>query len=214
MLRQSGIEGSWRVLAQTTFDDERPRVRATRLHGPDTRWALLLQYAAGAQGFEQQLSPGTEFDGELSHPMLSGRCARILTEHGEWNAERAAQQLSLHCSPGVAPLAAAQWLEGFLQGSGTLLAHSDALWNIVNGWLPSLPPGTFTELLPLLRRMVSTFTAPERRELGERAAHGNGAASGVTPAETAVDPAWAQRVLPVLHTLLAARPLEEAIHGE
>jgi hypothetical protein len=31
--------------------------------------ALLLQYAAGAQGFEQQLSPGTEFDGELCfHP--------------------------------------------------------------------------------------------------------------------------------------------------
>ena len=46
------------------FDDERLRVRATWLHGPDARWALL-QYAAGAQGFEQQLAPGTEFDGEL-----------------------------------------------------------------------------------------------------------------------------------------------------
>jgi hypothetical protein len=72
----------------------------------------------------------------------------------------------------VAPLAAAQWLKGFLQGGGTLLAHSDTLWNIVNGWLLSLRPDTFTELLPLLRRTVSTFTAPERRELGERAAHG------------------------------------------
>lgn len=65
VLRQPGVEGCWRVLAQTTFDDERLRVRATWLHGPDARWALLLQYAAGAQGFEQQLAPGTEFDGEL-----------------------------------------------------------------------------------------------------------------------------------------------------
>jgi hypothetical protein len=144
---------------------------------------------------------------EVSHPVLSGRCARILTEHGQWSAERAAQQLALHCSPGVPPLAAAQWLEGFLQGGGTLLAHSDTLWNIVNGWLLALPPDTFTELLPLLRRTVSTFTAPERRELGERAAHGGGAASGTAPAAAAaVDPARAQRVLPILQTLLAARP--------
>jgi hypothetical protein len=69
VLRQPGVEGCWRVLAETTSDDERLRVRATWLHGPDARWALLLQYAAGAQGFEQQLSPGTEFDGELCfHP--------------------------------------------------------------------------------------------------------------------------------------------------
>jgi SWIM zinc finger len=65
VLRQPGVDGRWRVLAQTAFDDERLRVRVTWLHGPDTRWALLQQYAAGTQGFEQQLAPGTEFDGEL-----------------------------------------------------------------------------------------------------------------------------------------------------
>jgi hypothetical protein len=66
VLRQPGVDACWRVLAQTTFDDERLRVRVTWLHGgPEGRWALLLQYAVGAQGFELQLSPGTEFDGEL-----------------------------------------------------------------------------------------------------------------------------------------------------
>lgn len=151
---------------------------------------------------------------ELSHPVLGGRCARILTEHGEWSGERAAQQLALHCSPGVAPLATAQWLEGFLQGGGTLLAHSDVLWNIVNGWLLVLPIDIFTELLPLLRRTVSTFSAPERRELGERAAHGGGAAPGMVGLEAAIDPLRAQRVLPILHTLLATPRPEEAIHDE
>jgi hypothetical protein len=153
---------------------------------------------------------GTAAASSVSHPMLSGRSARILTEHGEWSAERAAQQLALHCSYGVPPLAAAQWLEGFLQGSGALLAHSDTLWHIVNGWLLALPPDTFTELLPLLRRTVSTFSAPERRELGERAAHTGGAASGTMLAETAIDALRARRVLPILHTLLAPR---ENVHG-
>jgi hypothetical protein len=70
VLGQPGVDGCWRVLAQTTFDDERLRVRATWLHGgpqgaSDLRWALLLQYAVGGQGFEQQFAPGTAFEGEL-----------------------------------------------------------------------------------------------------------------------------------------------------
>lgn len=67
VLRQPAVHGRWRVLAQTTFDDERLRVRATWLQGPDARWAQLLQYAAGTQGFERQLAPGTEFDGALCY---------------------------------------------------------------------------------------------------------------------------------------------------
>lgn len=150
---------------------------------------------------------------ELAHPLLAGRCARILTEHGAWSAERAAQQLALHCSPAVPPLRAAHWLEGFLQGSGALLAHSDALWNIVNGWLLEQPPETFAELLPLLRRTVATFSAPERRELGARAAHPGGARTGAAPS-AAVDPVRARRVLPILHTLFATPAAEETVHDE
>jgi hypothetical protein len=66
VLRQPAVTDNWRVLAQNTFDDERLRVRATWLHGVATgRWALHLQYAAGTQGFEQQLAPGTAFGGDL-----------------------------------------------------------------------------------------------------------------------------------------------------
>jgi hypothetical protein len=66
VLRQPGIDGCWQVLAQTTFDDERLRVRSTWLYGgTEARWALLLQYAVGTQGFDLQLAPGTAFDGEL-----------------------------------------------------------------------------------------------------------------------------------------------------
>jgi hypothetical protein len=175
----------------------------------------LLQIEAHQRAWFEAVAKAAS--SELSHPVLSGRCARILTEHAEWSAERAAQQLALHCSPSVPPLAAAQWLEGFLQGGGTLLAHSDSLWNIVNGWLLALPADTFTELLPLLRRTVSTFTAPERRELGERAAHGSavsGLTSGMAQLGAGVDAQRARRVLPILHTLFATRPMEEAVRDE
>jgi len=105
-------------------------------------------------------------------------------------------------------------LEGFLQGSGALLAHSDTLWNIVNGWLLALPSDTFTELLPLLRRTVATFSAPERRELGERAAHPGGTTSAMLQTWAAADTVRAQRVLRILHLLLAPQPppSEETVH--
>jgi hypothetical protein len=61
---------------------------------------------------------------------------------------------------------------------------------------------------------VSTFTAPERRELGERAAHGGAATPGLTQAGAAVDAARARRVLPILQSLLAVRPSVETVHDE
>ena len=86
----------------------------------------------------------------------------------------------------------------------------------MNGWLLALPPDTFTELLPLLRRTVATFSAPERRELGERAAHVDGATPAAVQAAVAVDPGRAQRVLPILHILLAPRvqTAQETAHDE
>ena len=175
----------------------------------------LLQDESHANAWFDALEAGATSD--LSHPLLAGRCGRILTEQGRWDAERAARQLALRCSPAVAPLITANWLEGFLQGSGALLAHSDPLWNIVNGWLLAQPEHVFTELLPLLRRTVATFSAPERRELGERAVRSGGGAAANLPSAAAVDPVRARRVLPILHTLFGTHALptpEETVHGE
>jgi hypothetical protein len=171
----------------------------------------LLQHDAHAAAWFEALEAGATSD--LSHPLLAGRASRILTEQGRWDNARAARQLALRCSPSIPPLVTARWLEGFLQGSGALLAHSDPLWNIVNGWLLAQPDHVFTELLPLLRRTVATFSAPERRALGERAAQTGGTATGAAPA-TAVDPVRARRVLPILHTLFATRPAKEHVHVE
>jgi hypothetical protein len=171
----------------------------------------LLQNEAHAATWFEALEAGATSD--LSHPLLAGRCGRILTEQGRWASERAARQLALRCSPTVPPLVTAHWLEGFLQGSGALLAHSDPLWHIVNGWLLAQPDDMFTELLPLLRRTVATFSPPERRALGERAAHAGGAAVDAVAATT-VDMDRARRVLPILHTLFGTRPEKEPLDVE
>ncbi|CAN7584066.1 SWIM zinc finger family protein [Massilia sp. LjRoot122] len=66
VLAQAPVSDRWLVLAQRTEEEERIRSRSTWLYGVATqRWALLLQFAAGAQGFEHTLPAGTQFDGEL-----------------------------------------------------------------------------------------------------------------------------------------------------
>jgi hypothetical protein len=66
VLREPAWTERWRILSQTVAEDDRLRVRASWLRGAASgRWALILQYAAGTQGFEQALVAGTEFDGAL-----------------------------------------------------------------------------------------------------------------------------------------------------
>jgi hypothetical protein len=66
VLAEPPVADRWLVLAQRTDEEDRIRSRATWLYGQATRrWALLLQFAAGAQGFELTLPAGTCFDGEL-----------------------------------------------------------------------------------------------------------------------------------------------------
>lgn len=66
VLAEPPVADRWLVLAQRSSEDERIRSRATWLYGVATqRWALLMQFAAGAQGFEQSVPVGTRFDGEL-----------------------------------------------------------------------------------------------------------------------------------------------------
>jgi hypothetical protein len=66
VLAEPAVHDRWLVLAQRSSEEERIRSRATWLYGAATRrWALLLQFAVGTQGFEQSVPVGTQFEGEL-----------------------------------------------------------------------------------------------------------------------------------------------------
>jgi hypothetical protein len=102
-------------------------------------------------------------------------------------------------SKATAPSIAANWLEGFLRGSGTLLLIDEDLWTVVNSWVDQLEESVFTQLLPLLRRTFASFTSPERRKLGEKLKSG-----GVKQASIhrPFDETKMEKALPVVMQLL------------
>ncbi|MGF1479004.1 MAG: DUF5682 family protein [Cyanophyceae cyanobacterium] len=102
------------------------------------------------------------------HGLVAGRCCRLLLDEGSLTAEVAARKLGLALSLATDPPQAAAWIEGFLQGSGLLLLHDEAVWQVLDDWVTELTDETFIALLPLLRRTFSTFSPSERRQMGER----------------------------------------------
>ncbi len=94
---------------------------------------------------------------------------RLLRDETRLDTDGVALRMARTVSIGTPPATAASWVEGFLSGGGLLLVHDEQLLALVDGWLAAIPADTFIDVLPLLRRTFSTFAAPERRMIGERA---------------------------------------------
>ncbi len=133
------------------------------------------------------------------HGLISGLATRLLFDTQCETGDKISLLMSQALSIGVAPQTAATWLEGFLNNSGMILLHDEALWQLVNQWLLALNDDYFLQILPLLRRTFSTFTAPERRQLGERAGQSKTAAVAQV---IDLDHARAELTLPLIRQLL------------
>lgn len=134
------------------------------------------------------------------HGIISGRCCRLLLNAGTFDADEAARRMGLALSTANEPPQAAAWVKGFLKGSGLLLLHDDKLWQVLDSWVSQLSGATFTALLPLLRRTFSTFSHPERRQMGERVKRGNTRLS--VSSVTEFEQHSADAVLPIVAQLL------------
>jgi hypothetical protein len=151
-------------------------------------------------------------DQQNLHGLVAGRATRLLLDVNQIDAADAARRMSLALSAASDPAQAAAWSEGFLKGSGLLLLHDEALWNVIDEWVSRLPNETFEQLLPLIRRTFATFQPPERRQMGERVKRGRAAAPARPTADGGdIDTRRAERVLPLLAQLLGLAP--EAKHG-
>ena len=153
--------------ACTSLDDEsaaamRDRIiaahNAVRLLGDEDRWESWLSAL-----HQTALRDGT------AHELLRGMAVRLLFDEQRLPVEEAARLMSLSLSAAAAPASASAWIEGFLNQSALVLLHDDALWGVLANWLDGLNDTHFTNILPMLRRTFSGFSAPERRQLGERA---------------------------------------------
>ncbi|MEO8286033.1 MAG: DUF5682 family protein [Chloroflexota bacterium] len=144
------------------------------------------------------------------HGLISGRACRLLLDGSQISSEEAARRVGVALSRASEPAHAAAWVEGFLKGSGLALLHDEELWGVLDAWVSALQPDTFTGLLPLLRRTFSTFTAPERRQMGERVKNGPAhRPQHYTAANSGFDTARAEAVLPLLARLLGVEVAKE-----
>ncbi|MEM1325994.1 MAG: DUF5682 family protein [Bacteroidota bacterium] len=98
-----------------------------------------------------------------------GTVTRLLFERKQLALEEIQRGMSYQFSIGSESQRTAQWLEGFLQGSGLVLLHYPNLWKILDEWLIALDEGQFEAIVPLLRRAFSQFSPVERRKMMERA---------------------------------------------
>ncbi|MFE7123702.1 DUF5682 family protein [Streptomyces sp. NPDC057617] len=146
---------------------------------------------------------------------IRGRAARLLLDDGRLAEDDAARFMGLALSPGTPPIDAAAWIEGFVggaSGGGLLLVHDERLLGLMDRWLTGVPPGSFTDVLPLLRRTFSAYEPGVRRTLGELVRRGPGTGGAVEEGAAApgfgpgLDEARADAVLPVLHLLLGSAP--------
>ena len=105
---------------------------------------------------------------ENLHGHIAGKATRLLFESRTLDDQAAAKMMHWALSRASEPLYSGKWLEGFLTGSALVLIHDSRLWQLLDNWLLNLDQEAFRELLPLLRRTFSTFTSPERRQIGEK----------------------------------------------
>lgn len=177
-----------------------------------TRLASLLRNYASALRTLDDDAITSDFQNALrritartsAHPTLGGISVRLLRDANQLASEEVATHFSFALSPGRAPLDAANWLEGFLAGSGSILVHDRPLLALIDQWLSTLNDDVFNNIIPLLRRTFGAFTSPERKRIGMAIAQGL-SPSSASPSPTedlAIDAARAQPAIETVRKLL------------
>jgi hypothetical protein len=199
--------------ACVAVDDDAARALAPALGKVHAAIATLDDDAI-REPWMQALRQVADLGGSGANGLLVGRATRLLRDAGTFDADDAAARMSRALSRGTEPADAAAWLEGFLAGSGLVLAHDRTLLRLIDEWLASLDSDRFEQVLPLLRRTFSTFTGPERRTIGDRAAHLAAPDCAAHESESALPTGvvadWVGAALPTVHLLLTGQPLEPA----
>jgi hypothetical protein len=161
---------------------------------------LTLQDAELLSGWNGVL--GQLLDQVDLHGLIAGRCCRLLFDQKLLEAGEVERRMGLAIAPGVEPVQSMAWIDGFLRGSGLILLHNEELWRILDDWVGVVRSEIFPQLLPLLRRTFSTFTAPERSQLGALARRGAGGRSTPSSTTSTLDEDRARKVLPLVAQIL------------
>ncbi len=186
------------VAAASRVDDDAATALAEGMDGLDRALALLERDRARWHEVLARLVAR-----EDAAPRVRGRACRVLLTSGQLDDRALEHQAALQLSPVVPLERGAAWLEGLLRGGAALLLHQRGLWRALDAWLVRLSEDDFVALLPVLRRSFADFRAAERRQMARTVARLEGSAvDPLQPDPPVLDPARADRVLPVLRQLV------------
>jgi Family of unknown function (DUF5682) len=152
----AGLDGAARGV-----DEETAAALVERMSGIQAALALV-EHTARHEAWPAALDALA--DDRRGHGLVRGRATRLLHDLGR--SERVEQRLGQALTPGTPAATGAAFVEGFVAGSGTILLHDTALMGVIDGWIGSLPPDPFADVVPLLRRTFGAFEPAERRQLG------------------------------------------------
>jgi hypothetical protein len=166
-------------------------------------WIRVLQDKTALDNWSWCLR--TLSDQDSSQWLTNGLATRILLDAGEMQASQVSIMMNLALNTAVDGLQAASWLEGFLEGSSSLLLQDDDLWQILYTWLADLKEENFVDLLPFLRRAFARFEVAEKEFLFRKVKQTRATGHQPQPNESEspnLNPERAQLVLPVLEEYL------------
>lgn len=190
--------------AAANIDEDAAREVRKRMVGADQALTALGN-ADYVQGWHDCLARLAGSDS--THPLLAGYAFRLLYDARQVQFEGLAEALSQALSAGNAPEVGANWVEGMLGGSGTLLIHDDRLRNVLDDWLRGVSEEHFIRVLPLLRRTFAAYPHGERRVLGERLrSKRDEVATSPADATGDFDEAAARALVPVLSLIWSEGP--------
>jgi len=191
--------------AVTSLDEAAERDMRARVDAVHSAVALLADAASRARWLDTlaRVVPRCP-------PLVSGRLTRLLLDAERLTADDVAVRMSRELSAAAPAAAAAGWAEGFLAGSGLLLLHDDKLLGLADGWLAGLSAEAFAVVLPALRRTFGEFAPPERRAIGDRAAHLDGSGKPPLPPVTADDDLDEDRAMGAVQAVAAILGLRAA----
>ena len=220
IIRYGDVRGTHTEAVRTVTEQIVPRIciglPAACTHTDDTAAEAILQniiavnHALGllnSEEFNRNWRDCLHRLAETSqaHFMLRGLSVRMLFDKNYLTVEETAVRTDFALSTGQESLAAAQWAEGFLYGSGLVILHHPELHRILDEWVDGLSKDTFTEILPVLRRTFSKFSAHEREQMLLLVKNG-----GLVPSagQDRPDKRRAARVVPTVRLLLGYESIE------
>jgi hypothetical protein len=139
---------------------------------------------------------------QAAAPIIAGYTTRLLNEYKILIDDALIKAFYYAMSTATAPTIAAQWLEGFLKGSGTILLFDENLWQILNNWIAQLDDNTFIDTLPLLRRTFANYTPSEKNKLGLKAKNGTTNTNIISIKQQDFDSEKAQLGVPIVMQML------------